>query len=198
MWSTGNEIIERGGRSDGYAYSRRLADFVRSLDNTRAVTNAANGIGSGPAVEAIAANLMSVTKGYDFFARMTEKFFEPLEAAGYNYLHSRYESDSELFSNRVIWGAETFPNQIYDSWNEVEKFYTPLLEKVLVDLFAEEKLFYYLQGSELIHIYENAINKYAINFTKLFSYAKRREREQDIKQFMINHMFHLVKDILDD
>jgi hypothetical protein len=78
------------------------------------------------------------------------------------------------------------------------KFYTPLLEKVLVDLFAEEKLFYYLQGSELMHIYENAINKYAINFTKLFSYAKRREREQDIKQFMINHMFHLVKDILDD
>lgn len=77
------------------------------------------------------------------------------------------------------------------------KFYTPLLEKILVDLFAEEKLFYYLQGSELIHIYENAINNYAINFTKLFSYAKRREREQDIKKFMTNHMYHLVKDIIE-
>ena len=76
------------------------------------------------------------------------------------------------------------------------KFYTPLLEKILVDLFAEEKLFYYLQGSELMHIYENAISNYAINFTKLFSYAKRREREQDIKQFMTNHMFHLVKDVI--
>ena len=75
--------------------------------------------------------------------------------------------------------------------------YTPLLEKILVDLFAEEKLFYYLQGSELIHIYENAINNYAINFTKLFSYAKRREREKDIKQFMVNHMYHLVKDIIE-
>uniref|UniRef100_UPI004047B964 DUF6577 family protein n=2 Tax=Roseivirga sp. TaxID=1964215 RepID=UPI004047B964 len=76
-------------------------------------------------------------------------------------------------------------------------FNTPLLEKILVDLFAEERLFYYLQGSELMHIYENAISNYAINFTKLFSYAKRREREQDIKQFMTNHMYHLVKDIVE-
>jgi hypothetical protein len=76
------------------------------------------------------------------------------------------------------------------------KFNTPLLEKILVDLFAEEKLFYYLQGSELIHIYANAISNYAINFTKLLSYAKRRDRERDIKQFMTNHMYHLVKDII--
>lgn len=77
------------------------------------------------------------------------------------------------------------------------KFYTPLLEKILVDLFAEEKLFYHLQGSELMHIYENAISNYTINFTKLFSYAKRRDRELEIKQFMMNHMHHLVKDILE-
>ncbi len=77
------------------------------------------------------------------------------------------------------------------------KFYTPALEKILVDLYSEEKLFYFLQGSELIHIYENAISNYTINFTKLFSYAKRREREQDIKQFMTNHMYHLVKDIIE-
>jgi hypothetical protein len=81
---------------------------------------------------------------------------------------------------------------------EKATFFIPTLEKILVDLYAEERLFYYLQGSELIHIYENAITSYTINFTKLFSYAKRREREQDIKQFMINHMFHLVKGIIDD
>jgi hypothetical protein len=78
------------------------------------------------------------------------------------------------------------------------KFYTPTLEKILVDLFAEERLFYYLQGAELMHIYENALSNYTINYTKLFSYAKRREREHDIKQFMTNHMSHLVKDIIDD
>ena len=78
------------------------------------------------------------------------------------------------------------------------RFYIPSLEKILVDVFAEERLFNYLQGGELIHIYENALSKYTINFTKLFSYAKRRERGHDIKQFMTNHMFHLVKDIIDD
>lgn len=78
------------------------------------------------------------------------------------------------------------------------KLYTPLIEKILVDLFSEEKLFYFYQGSELMHIYENAINSYTINFTKLFSYAKRREKEQDIKSFMTNNMFHLVKNIIDD
>ncbi|MBN2764417.1 MAG: hypothetical protein JXR41_15090 [Bacteroidales bacterium] len=78
------------------------------------------------------------------------------------------------------------------------RFFTPMLEKMLVDLFAEERLFYYLQGGELIHIYENALSKYTINFTRLFSYAKRREREHDIRLFLTSHMFHLVKDIIDD
>ncbi len=78
------------------------------------------------------------------------------------------------------------------------KYYTPTLEKILVDLFAEKRLFYYFQGGEMTYIYENALSNYTINFTKLFSYAKRREKEHDIKQFMINHMFHLVKDIIDD
>ncbi|MBI1268602.1 MAG: hypothetical protein GC193_14360 [Cryomorphaceae bacterium] len=77
------------------------------------------------------------------------------------------------------------------------KFHVPLLEKILVDLFAEEGLFYYLKGSELVHIYENSIRNYAINFTTLFSYARRREREKEIKQFLANHMHHLVKDIIE-
>jgi len=78
------------------------------------------------------------------------------------------------------------------------KFYIPTLEKILVDLFAEERLFFYVLGSEMMHIYENAITNYTINFTKLFSYAKRREREQEIKQFITIHMSHLVNDIIDD
>ncbi len=77
------------------------------------------------------------------------------------------------------------------------KFYTPLLEKILIDLFTEDKLFYFYQGAELIRIYENALKNYTLNYTKLFSYAKRREKEQGIKQFMTNHMYHLVKDIIE-
>ncbi len=77
------------------------------------------------------------------------------------------------------------------------KLYTPLLEKILVDLYTENKLFYFYQGGELMYIYENILKSYTINYTKLFNYAKRREREQDIQQFMNNNMYHLVKDIIE-
>lgn len=77
------------------------------------------------------------------------------------------------------------------------KFYTPFLEKILVDIFSEDKLFYYSQGSELIYIFENALKSYDINYTKLLSYAKRRERDNDIKLFLRNNMNYLVKDIID-
>lgn len=77
------------------------------------------------------------------------------------------------------------------------KFHTPLLEKILVDIFTENKLFYYSQGAELIHIFENALKNYDIDFTKLLSYAKRRKRDTDIKMFLNNNMHHLVKDIID-
>lgn len=78
------------------------------------------------------------------------------------------------------------------------KLNTPLLEKILVDLYAEKKLFYFYQGSELRQIYKNAIYHYAINFTKLFSYAKRREKETGIKSFLVSNMDYLIKDIIDD
>jgi len=85
--------------------------------------------------------------------------------------------------------------------NQLERkveIYTPLLEKILVDLFAEEKLFYPYQGRELVHIFENAFKAYAINFTKLFSYAKRREKDIEIKTFLTDNIPHIVKDIIHD
>lgn len=73
------------------------------------------------------------------------------------------------------------------------QFSIPTLEKILVDLYAEKKLFYFYQGSELIHIFENALQSYPVNFTSLLSYAKRRDKETEIKEFMYLHLPHLVK-----
>lgn len=72
------------------------------------------------------------------------------------------------------------------------QFCLPALEKILVDLYAEEKLFRYLQGPEMVNIYENAISGYAINFTRLLGYARRREREEEIRGFMEGEMGYLV------
>lgn len=38
LWSTGNEIVERGGLSGGFELARELADFIRRMDSTRPVT----------------------------------------------------------------------------------------------------------------------------------------------------------------
>lgn len=60
----------------------------------------------------------------------------------------------------------------------------PLIEKILTDIYAEDKLFYYLKGSELVHVYDNVINSYMINFTTLLGYAGRREKRQELKEFL--------------
>jgi hypothetical protein len=72
------------------------------------------------------------------------------------------------------------------------------LEKIMVDLFADDGLFHFYQGSELLKIYENILERYSINFTKLFSYAKRRKKEEEIKQFINNNIPNILEDIIDD
>lgn len=73
----------------------------------------------------------------------------------------------------------------------------PLIEKILVDLFAEDKLFYYYKDSELVNIYENVSNSYTINFTTLLGYAGRREKKQEIKEFLRINL-KLSQQIIDD
>ena len=121
MWSTGNEIPERNGNSEGYSYARKLADFIRNLDNTRGITNALNAIGSDPLVNGLAANMLKTSEDFDYWGELSRKFVEPLDIVGYNYLRDRYESDGEKFPDRVICGAETFPREAYDYWDAVER-----------------------------------------------------------------------------
>lgn len=72
----------------------------------------------------------------------------------------------------------------------------PALEKMLVDLFTEKKLFYFFKRREVANIFESALKKYGVNYTRMFSYAARREKEQEIKAFMMHNFEYLVKDII--
>jgi beta-galactosidase len=135
FWSTGNEVTERAGLSDGYAIARRLADFVRSLDPTRPVANALcslfNGLDDEDAVkvrEDVAERLASgggqnMTEGYadQIWGDRTEGFASHLDVVGYNYLENHYESAAVDFPGRVICGTESFPLAIADIWEKVER-----------------------------------------------------------------------------
>jgi beta-galactosidase len=123
MWSTGNEIIERDGRSGGYEYARLLADRVRTIDPTRAVTNALCGLWEDPEASGLAANVAAPAADgeRDYWAELTERFAEPLDVVGYNYLLHRYEGDAQRFPKRIICGEETFPKDAFDYWEATER-----------------------------------------------------------------------------
>ncbi len=63
----------------------------------------------------------------------------------------------------------------------------PELEKILVDVFAEKELFYYLRGQELVNIYERASDRYLISWQRLYSYASRRGLKKQIEKFIMNY-----------
>ncbi|ACD89219.1 MAG: hypothetical protein HGA57_09875 [Chlorobium limicola] len=65
-----------------------------------------------------------------------------------------------------------------------EKVATPSLEKILVDIFVDRKLFSVCQGSELVQIFNTLDRMYALNITRMTAYAKRRGKMQELIDFM--------------
>ena len=126
IWSTGNEIVERAGLSDGYIWAERLANKVRALDPSRPVLNALCSLWSGLEDEDAAELTSGVQNEWNdkvnaLWTRITEPFCAPLDVVGYNYMDERYAKDGELFPNRVICGTESFPMQIDKVWHEVKR-----------------------------------------------------------------------------
>ena len=104
-----------------------------------------------------------------------------------------YISESQ---NPVIIKRMITRSPISKSIKTETKIFTPLIEKLLVDIYTDDQLFYFYQGAELTHIYRNVLKNYTINYTTLFSYASRREKEDEIKNFMLHNLYPLVKDII--
>jgi hypothetical protein len=67
---------------------------------------------------------------------------------------------------------------------KVEDIPTAKLEKILVDVFANEDIFYIFHGEELTHIFETAFERYHVSQKTLFRYAKRRKIDQKIRKFI--------------
>lgn len=53
---------------------------------------------------------------------ITTPFCDALDIAGYNYGSGRYPLDGKAHPNRVIFGSETFPQDIYKNWQMVKQY----------------------------------------------------------------------------
>ena len=53
---------------------------------------------------------------------LTTPFCDALDIAGYNYGSGRYPLEEKVHPNRVIFGSETFPQDIWKNWQMVKKY----------------------------------------------------------------------------
>ena len=95
MWSIGNEIpgMDRPTIADT---AKLLADYVRSVDNTRPVTAAANSVSD-----------------------QKDAFFSALDVCGYNYANDKYVSDHERKPTRIMLATESYALEQFDYWMDV-------------------------------------------------------------------------------
>ena len=104
FWSIGNEINERADAS-GLAIAKQLRDEVKSLDDTRPVTEAICFFWDHP--------------GYKWDT--TAASFALLDVGGYNYQWKEYENDHTKYPQRIMMGTESFPLEAYVNWQQVEE-----------------------------------------------------------------------------
>lgn len=97
-WSIGNEVIERK-KLEVVTTARKLAEHVKSLDDTRPVTSA----------------LASWDKDWEIY--------DPLAAvhdiAGYNYLLDKAPADHLRVPSRIIMQTESYPKDAFRNWKLV-------------------------------------------------------------------------------
>lgn len=110
---------------------------------------------------------------YDFLKqqKLGDIFIQPKEIEIERYI---YESENSIILKPLVSKSPV---------QKLNKVTSTTLEKLIVDLYSDKKLFAAFQGNELAHIVNNAYRRYSIDFTKLFYYAKRRRKDIDLMRF---------------
>lgn len=134
-WSIGNEIVERSVQI-GYELANDLSSYAKSIDNTRFITSAVPIAFSGlndTEMMGIFMGLFELSQkdsiqnlgtpyANSIFSKKLEKFAEPLDFVGYNYLEYRYKQDGEENKNIIICGTESYPGNFDNVWRNVEDY----------------------------------------------------------------------------
>lgn len=110
LWSTGNEIPEKNGVSDGYRTGYAIAEVIRSLDDTRPVTHALCTFWDNPEYDKKEQETRDTpAEQFDFFSEKTMYTADILDVVGYNYLLWRLDKDFVRFPDRLVAMTESFP-----------------------------------------------------------------------------------------
>lgn len=135
-YSIGNEIGERNGLNGGYELCREVADYVRTVDNTRplnvAIPTTFNGLDDKDTAAMLQSlyvkmqggeKIQNLTTEYSekIFNDKTAKFAEPVDIVGYNYIENRYEGDIQTFPERIFIQTESYPRTLGHVWELVQK-----------------------------------------------------------------------------
>jgi beta-galactosidase len=99
MWSTGNEIPERG-TPDATKTAKMLADEVKTMDTSRPVTSA----------------VVENGKTWDVF----DSLMDVHDVAGYNYHLQSAPGDHVRDPSRIIVQTESYPREAFANWNLVQ------------------------------------------------------------------------------
>ncbi len=64
----------------------------------------------------------------------------------------------------------------------------PKLEKILADLFSDDKYLNAYKGHEQITVFKNAFTEYQINISRLINYSRRRKKNKQLMDFLIQNL----------
>lgn len=110
MWSTGNEIFEKTGASDGYHTSRMIADRIRMNDDTRPVTHAFCSFWNDSEFSRQEYETLNYPADrFDFFTERIRYTAGTMDVYGYNYLLDRMAKDEVRFPDMLFSLTESYP-----------------------------------------------------------------------------------------
>ena len=127
--------------------------------------------------------------GYDFLLVEVER--EAVDAV-FHFIKETHqntfkEPSREIMENFVLASRDAVIVKSLVSeapLQEADASTLPTLEKILVDLVADSEIFFFLQGHELLNIFESALGKYTVNTDRLLRYAKRRNKKEELQKIL--------------
>ena len=114
----------------GDTFNEIIADIMQGMEmdlqagnqndaSENAEENGSNALNSMQAV--LVGDFADAIATHPTMTRMLSEFTDAMDIAGYNYLTGRHESEHEAFPHRLVLGTETFPGDIVNLWDIVER-----------------------------------------------------------------------------